>query len=236
MSKRAALLEVIASSVADAVEAQQGGAGRLEIVSDLGRGGLTPSFDLVQQIISIVSIPVRVMLRESESYEVANDDEVNSLCDAARRFSRLHIDGVVLGFLKEGRINVALTQKLLDCAPNLKATFHHAFESAVSFEAIAEIKRIKQVNRILAHGGDGDQSAKLARLASYQRELQPDIEIIAGGGLDAEKIQQLYTMTNIREFHVGRAARSNGEVEGVVQAARVKALVDVLRERSVWAD
>ena len=41
------LLEVIACSVADAVEAEKGGASRLEIVRDLGRGGLTPPLELV---------------------------------------------------------------------------------------------------------------------------------------------------------------------------------------------
>ncbi len=228
MSKGAALLEVIACSVADAVEAQQGGAGRLEIVSDLARGGLTPSLELVQQIIAIVSIPVRVMLRESDSYEVANEDEVDRLCEAAHEFSRLRIDGLVLGFLKDGRIDVHLTQKLLACAPNLKATFHHAFESAVPFEAIAEIKRINQVDRILAHGGNGDWSVKIDRLATYQEKVAPEVEIIAGGGLDAEKINAINRRTSIREFHVGRAARANGDVDGVVQAARVKGLVDVI--------
>jgi copper homeostasis protein len=43
------ILEVIACSVADAIQAQQGGAGRLEVVSDLDRGGLTPSITLVRR-------------------------------------------------------------------------------------------------------------------------------------------------------------------------------------------
>ena len=36
------LLEVIATSLDDALAAEDGGAGRLEIVHDLERGGLTP--------------------------------------------------------------------------------------------------------------------------------------------------------------------------------------------------
>lgn len=236
MSKGAALLEVIACSLADAVEAQQGGAGRLEIVSDLARGGLTPSLELVQQIIAIVSIPVRVMLRESDSYEVANEAEVDRLCNAAHEFSRLRIDGLVLGFLKSERIDLDLIQKLLACAPNLKATIHHAFESAFSGEPIAEIKRIRQVDRILAHGGNSDWSVKIDKLATYQRDAQPEIEIIAGGGLDSEKIRAIRSATGIREFHVGRAARADSDVEGVVQAARVKGLIEVIRERALSAE
>ena len=65
------ILEVIACSLTDAIEAEQGGAGRLEIVSELKRGGLTPSFDLVAEIKQRVAIPLRVMLRESEGFGMA---------------------------------------------------------------------------------------------------------------------------------------------------------------------
>ena len=62
------LLEVIVSSVEDALEAEQGGAGRLEVVRSLEVGGLTPSLELVRQICQRVKIPLRVMLRCAESH------------------------------------------------------------------------------------------------------------------------------------------------------------------------
>ena len=73
----------------------------------------------------------------------------------------------------------------------------------------------------------------MKQLVTYQEQSRPEIEIIAGGGLDADKIESLSSLTSIREFHVGRAARADGSVDGVVQAARVKALVDVARLRAV---
>src|SRR5512132_1383579 len=72
---RGPTLEVIACSVSDAVEAQSGGAGRLEIVRDLASGGLTPPLELVQEILAAVTLPVRVMLREGNSYEVSGHIE-----------------------------------------------------------------------------------------------------------------------------------------------------------------
>jgi copper homeostasis protein len=233
MSKGEPVLEVIACSVTDAVEAQQGGADRLEIISDFLRGGLTPPVELVQQIIAVVSIPVRVMLRASDGFGVASEDEKDRLCDAAREFSQLRIDGLVLGFLCKGRIDVELTQQILACAPSLQVTFHHAFEEAEPLEAIRDIKRIKQVNRILTHGGAGDWPSKIEQLAKYQQEAHPEIEIIAGGGLDAEKIRTIGKLTAIRQFHIGRAARASASVDGVVQAARVKALVEAASECEV---
>ena len=62
--------------------------------------------------------------------------------------------GGVLGFLKDGEVDVELTQRVLACGPNLRATFHHAFKDAKDKRrAITEIKRLPQVDRILSSGG-----------------------------------------------------------------------------------
>ena len=73
---RRPLLEVIAASVADAKAAQEGGADRLEIVRDLDQGGLTPPFDLVEEIAAAVEIPIRVMLRETPDFDPTGIDRL----------------------------------------------------------------------------------------------------------------------------------------------------------------
>ena len=175
------VLEVIVSSVSDAIEAQRGGARRLEIISDFPRGGLTPSLELVQDILDAVTLKVRVMLREDDSYEVASEAEIEWLCVTATKLADLNVDGVVLGFLRGGEIDVQLTQRVLSYAPALRATFHHAFEEAKDqFEAIRGLKQIKQVDRILTSGGTGEWPEKMARLSQYAKEAGPEIEILAG--------------------------------------------------------
>jgi len=227
----APILEVIACSVSDAIEAQRGGAGRLEIIRDFQRGGLTPSLKLVQDILDAVTLPVRVMVREGDCYEVAGEVEREKLGAAARRLSGLNVDGVVLGFLRKGKIDVRLTEWVLSCTPNLKATFHHAFEESEDpFEAIRVLKRLKQVDRILTCGGTGEWSEKIKQLSRYQEEVGPEIEVIAGGGIDQPSIRMICQATAIREFHVGRAAREPAAATGVVRSERVKALVETAQE------
>jgi copper homeostasis protein len=229
MSNGPQVLEVIACSVADAIEAQQGGAGRLEIISEFVRGGMTPPLELVQQIIAVVSIPVRVMLRESDGYEVRREAEKDRLCEKASQFSSLRIDGVVVGFIRSERIDVEMLQEVLDCAPSLRTTFHHAFEEVDPFLAIRQLKKIKQVDRILTHGGTGSWSARIENLLRYQQQASTEIQIIVGGGLDSDKIARISNTTGIIEFHVGRAARVNGAVDGAVTAEKVKALVAAMK-------
>jgi copper homeostasis protein len=230
-TRHAPLLEVIACSVSDALEAQRGGANRLEIVRDLQSGGLTPSLQLVEEILDAVELPVRIMLRESASYEVVGDAEREKLCSTATSLSELNVEGVVLGFLSEGEIDVPLTKGILSCAPNLSATFHHAFEQANDpFAAIRILKSLGQVDRILTSGCDGEWSEKIKRLYKYQEEGGPEIKILAGGGIDQESIRRICQVTGIREFHVGRAAREPASATGVVRSELVKSLVETARE------
>jgi copper homeostasis protein CutC len=70
------------------------------------------------------------------------------------------------------------------------------------------------IDRLLVSG----DAASLTRLA---REAQPEIEVIAGGGLTEARIAQLARATPVREFHCGSAARENGRV----RAGKVRALV-----------
>lgn len=230
-NKEMPLLEVIACSVSDAIEAEKGGAKRIEIVRDLKRGGLTPSYELVKEIKQVVDLPLRVMLRESEGYEVCGEDEIERLCVAAERLASLEVDGFVLGFLKDGEVDIELTQGVLAGAPQMRATFHHAFEDARDkLIALGAIKQLPQVDRVLSHGGTDDLKARVRRLGQYEGAAAPELIILAGGGVNGNTILEIGCETRIREFHVGRAARAGFDVEGGVQASLVSDLVKKLKE------
>lgn len=71
---------------------------------------------------------------------------------------------------------------------------------------------------------------KIKQLSRYQEEVGPEIEVIAGGGIDQPSIRMICQATAIREFHVGRAAREPAAATGVVRSERVKALVETAQE------
>lgn len=236
-SKVTPLLEVIACSVPDAIEAEKGGANRLEIVRDLKRGGLTPPVELVEEIKRVVGLPVRVMLRESASFETSGEAEVDRLCVAAERFAALEVDGFVLGFLRDGEVDVELTQRVLACAASVRATFHHAFEdSRDKLQALSEIKRLPQVDRVLSSGGTDELELRVQRLGEYEKAAAPELTILAGGGINGDSILEIRHKTHVCEFHVGRAARAGFEVEGDVQAMLVRSLVGRLNPSADYAD
>ena len=228
------LLEIIACSIEDAIAAERGGADRLEVISHYEVGGLTPSFDLVREITSTVRIPARVMLRESEPFVVTDEGEIERLRDAARAFARLPIDGFVLGFLKEThgalQIDHGLVSSVLACAPNLKATFHRAFEELPDpIRAIDEIKRHPQIDCILSGSGGAAWAAALGRFVEWEQAARPEIRMLLGGGIDRDAVKFFCKDSTIRAFHAGRAVRQDEKIEGLVLAEQVKELAELIK-------
>ncbi len=228
------VLEVIVCSIEDAVQAERGGATRLEIVSDLSSGGLTPPRTLVENILRSVQVPARVMLRVRDNYEITEADELDRLCSQAEEMAQFPVDGLVLGFVRDGRVDLHSTRAILNCASGLRATFHHAFEAArCPLQAISELKSLAEIDRILTHGGGGTWCERIGRLETYQRTAYPEIRILAGGGLNLERVNSIREQTEVREFHLGRAVRPLRDPVGTVVNAKVREFASLLRRRSV---
>ncbi len=231
---RQSILEIIVCTIEDAVGAERGGANRLEVISRYDVGGLTPSLNLVREISSTVKVPARVMLRESEDFVVTDEEEIERLCDAARAFARLPIDGFVLGFLKDspnGReIDHDLLSRILTCAPNLKATFHRAFEELPDpIGAIGELKRHPQIDCILSRGRGEAWAAELDRFVEWDRAADPEIGMLLGGGVDEEAIEVFCRASTFRSFHIGQAVRDRKSIDGAVLEERVREMEELVR-------
>lgn len=217
------ILEVIACSVADALAAERGGAGRIELISRFDLGGLTPPLELVREVVKRVGIPVRVMLRESVDFEVRDESERARLCATARQLAATGIDGLVCGFLHNDEIDHQLLARVLASAPNLRVTFHRAFEQLRDpLAAIHRLKQYPQIDRILTSGAGATLAERIAQLAACERAARPEIAILAGGRLDAATVKAIRRQTGVREFHAGRGVRQPPTVDGAVDALRVR--------------
>jgi copper homeostasis protein len=223
------VLEVIVTSLDDAIEAEAGGATRLELVRALDRGGLTPPLSLVGDVVAAVRIPVRVMVREREGYGISGPEELEQLCRAAREFYALDIDGLVLGFVRGRSADLETTMEVLATAPGVPATFHHAFDDlADPIEALAALKTCGRIDHVLTRGGEGTVEARAAWLRTVARAAWPEISVMVGGGVGASVIRVLRREASVGAFHVGRAARVPASAAGCVSAAKVRALRELL--------
>ncbi len=224
------ILEIIVNTLADAIEAEAGGADRLELVRDLESGGLTPDLDLVKQILAAVKIPVRVMLREKAAMELSGPDELATLCKNAAEIDALGVDGLVAGFIRNDEVDWDTLHAIAQAAPGTKITFHRAFDFLPDpIAAIHQLKSLPQVDRILTPGEPGEWPERRERLRLWQQAAAPEITILAAGGMLEPVIAGLMTDPYILEVHIGRAARVPADTFGEVSRANVAALKGLIQ-------
>lgn len=218
-------LEIVVTSVEDAQAAAEGGANRLEVASRMEAGGLTPPLALVGQIRDAVAVPLRVVLRDNASFAPRHEQEIERMASVAEALARLGVEGLVLGFLQDGRVDLALLCRLLAVAPYLAATFHRAFDAAAHpAAALAALKSCEQVDQVLTAGGGGTWAERLENWRRWRVLARPEMRLIAAGGLDPNAIHEIRIATELRQFHVGRAARATPDWAAPVTAERVREL------------
>jgi copper homeostasis protein len=219
-------LEVIASSVYDAEAAAAGGASRIELVTDLGRGGLTPPLALIEDVLAWVNVPVRVMVRASEAHVVSDPAVRARLVADAAAVASCRPHGVVFGAIHQDAIDEALLAAVAEAAKGLPITFHRAFEALPDWHAgVRALRRHSRVDRLLIDGGPGNWHERAQRLAALAHEAGPDLIVLAGGGITEAALDVLAATPGLTEVHVGRLVRDPPTADGVVSAVRVAAIV-----------
>eukprot|EP00069_Balaena_mysticetus_P022136 bmy_14138T0 len=149
------LMEVCVDSVESAVNAERGGADRIELCSGLVEGGTTPSMGVLQVVKQYVQIPVFVMIRPRGGDFLYSDREVEVM-KADIRLAKLYgADGLVFGALTEdGHIDKELCMSLVAICRPLPVTFHRAFDMVHDPMAALETLLTLGFERVLTSGCD----------------------------------------------------------------------------------
>lgn len=217
-------VEVIVSSVDDALAAEAGGATRLEVAVHLDLGGLTPPVPLVREIVSAVRVPARVMLRERDAFELSSAEERQITFDRARELGALPIEGLITGYVRDERLDIDALLEISRLAPSLRITVHNAIErTADPVGAMQALSAVSHADRVLVSGGSRRPLAeRIARLQAYQKSLAPGRELIVGS-LTLDIVEPIREATGIREFHFSSAVRTPEESfpRGTVDARKV---------------
>ncbi|WP_433497416.1 copper homeostasis protein CutC [Sphaerimonospora sp. CA-214678] len=219
------LLEVIALDVRDAVAAEAGGADRLEIVSDMDSGGLTPSAETVAAIARKCNLPQMVMLRSGAGF-TATPETLDRLRRHVKELSHAGAAGFVFGFLTgDGAVDLAATEALIHAVAPLPWTFHRAVDHAADVRAAwRAVRLLPNLATVLTSGSAQGVGAGLGVLRA-RAEAGDGPLVLAGGGLGKEHVPVLLDY-GIRAFHVGSAVRDPGAAgdpwSGPVDPARVR--------------
>lgn len=200
MEKR--ILEVCVDSVESAVNAQAGGADRLELCGDLAVGGVTPDPVLYERIREKVTIPIHVLLRPRFGDFLYSEEEFEILRRQTRYYRQAGADALVIGCLTaEGCLDLERMKILKEEAKETSVTLHRAFDMCADLEQALEDARGLGVRRILTSGGRQSALEGMEMLARLQEQAGP-VEIMAGAGICAETITIFRQHTKLTAFHM----------------------------------
>ena len=128
-------LEICLDSVESAMNAERGGADRVELCAGLPEGGTTPSAGMIAAVRKQISIGLQVMVRPRGGDFCYSAEEFGIMQRDVLIAKQLGAGGVVFGVLDlEGNLDKPRMRQLIELARPLKITCHRAFDMAFDFE------------------------------------------------------------------------------------------------------
>ena len=205
------LVEACVDTVASALAAEAGGAGRIELCANLVEGGTTPSAGTIALARERLGIPLFVLVRPRGGDFLHDADEVETMRRDVEAARRLGADGVVIGALTaDGQVDAAVTRSLVDAARPMQVTFHRAFDAARDPAEALEALIALGIDRVLTAGGAPSALDGAAALGALVRQAAGRIGVLAGGGLTAATVGAVIAASGVREVHVRGAERVDG--------------------------
>lgn len=196
------LIEAAVESLDAAVAAADGGANRVELCTDLARGGTTPDVQLLRQCRARLSIPIFVLVRPRPGNFVYTAAEHRAMLEQIRRAKDAGAHGIVTGGLTaEGWITAPETTELVNAARPLPVTFHRAFDACVEQAVALERLILLGIDRVLTSGGAATAALGTAQIRSLIAQAKHRIEVMPGGGINEENVVDVVQVTGAREIH-----------------------------------
>lgn len=200
-------LEICANSYQSAVNAEEAGANRIELCSELAIGGITPSYGLLKKISEKLTIPIHVLIRPRSGDFTFSDAEFNIMKENILLCKELGISGIVSGVLHiDNSIDLTRTKELVEISKPMNFTFHRAFDWVKN--PIEEIKKLAKigVERILTSGQENSAEIGIQNLIAFQKSTSK-ITIMPGGGINQQNIN-LFQENRFKEVHLSASSQN----------------------------
>ncbi|HKM12641.1 MAG TPA: copper homeostasis protein CutC [Bacteroidales bacterium] len=218
----AMLIEICSENIDIALKAQKKGALRVELCNNISIGGVTPSYDEIEQARRQLNIGLNVLIRPRGGDFCYSAAEISRIlrdiefCGSLITEEGKVVDGVVIGALARDRsIEYGACSEMFAaaCEYGLSTTFHRAIDrSRDIFKALERVIDLG-VNRVLTSGGAESAFEGRKTIAQMvQLSVGSGTLIMAGAGITPENAGQIIAETSVPEIHGSRLSLLDGFV------------------------
>ncbi|ALM08889.1 copper homeostasis protein CutC [Sediminicola sp. YIK13] len=182
------IIEVCANSLESALNAQKGGADRIELCAELGVGGITPSPGLMKSVKKHITIPIHVLIRPRSGDFTYSKSDFETIKNDILFCKDMGFEGVVSGVLyKDFKIDIERTKEMVDLAKGMEFTFHRAFDWVLNpMEALDQLQGLGVANILTS--GQEISALKGLQLLERLQEKASVCTIMPGGGVKPENV------------------------------------------------
>ena len=195
------ILEVCANSYESAINAEKGGAHRIELCENLSVGGLTPNFDLAKKVISELNIPVFILIRPRKGDFNYSHEEFEQIKKDIILSKKIGCKGIVSGILtKDKKLDINKTKELIKLSKPLEFTFHRAFDDILNpIDGLHQLIKLR-ADRILTSGQKKTAIDGIELIKKLINISNNTIKIMPGSGINSTNILEINKL-NINEIH-----------------------------------
>jgi copper homeostasis protein len=214
------MLEVIATSLEDVKRIEAGGADRIELVSAIALGGLTPSRAMIETVLDSTKLPVRVMIRPHDNGFSYNESTLKVMQKEIHLLNEYPLDGYVLGSLNNHGVDFSVMEDLL-LQSKKPMTFHRAIDDSMCLlKDFRTLCNYDQITSILTSAGDNK--------ANFESKLLMDLyecsaeKLLIGSGITLENINDFLERFPGVNIHMGSGLREDNRYDQAISINKIK--------------
>lgn len=197
------LIEVCAGSLQSALNAQSGGAKRVELCDNLYEGGTTPGPGTIELAREMITIRLHVLIRPRGGDFLYSKTEYETIKRNILFCKNLGCDGVVIGFLNaDGTIDTRRTRESFELAGPMSVTFHRAFDMTVEPFGALDLLIEMGIDRLLTSGQKNKAIEGTELISQLVTRAGKHLVVMPGSGINAENIKWIQKITGAKEFHL----------------------------------
>lgn len=200
--------EFCAENFSRVPEAIQAGIDRIELCDRLDLGGTTPSPEVQLQTNQFAhkhDVTVVCMIRSRGGDFNYTPDEKAVMHKQAAEAIKNGADGLVFGALTpENQVDWEFVESLITCAGNKETVFHMAFDQLPKSKQLDALDGLiaRNVTRLLTRGAkSGSALSNSDWINELVNRADGKIEILAGGGLTFENLDEAAASIHTDQFH-----------------------------------
>jgi len=218
------ILEICVDNWESAVNAEKGGADRIELCSALSEDGLTPSIGFAKQCVQELSIPIFPMIRPRSGNFHYSKDELLIMVEDILQMKAIGVHGIVVGILQKDRqIDEIAMRRMINASRPLPVTFHRAFdETPDPYSALNTLINL-QIDRVLTSGQQPKAIEGIDLLGELVKQSAGRIVIMPGSGVKSTNISKLLP-SEANEYH-GSARPSGSEYTDIEEVQKIKSIL-----------